>query len=249
VAAARHIGKGARRAMEPAPFFKPKCFVAGTEVLMHDGSSRPIEEIEPGDRVASRSDEGTQDSPVVEGRVTRVFRSVAQGSLLIRFDGGGTVETTDEHPFYVPGRGFVEAEDLRTGDRVAEDDGGLSVVAAVSRLTEPKEVYNLEVEGTHTYFVRAGDDWLWVHNQCRMPDAWGLPSTGSQRPLPNYEWRGRPGSRPGDSNGSWYNPKDGTVLYPDLNHPQPIGPHWDYKDTDGQWWRLFPNGDLGIKKQ
>ncbi|NJL55465.1 hypothetical protein HC928_09950, partial [bacterium] len=31
-------------------------------------------------------------------------------------------------------------------------------------------------------------------------------------------------------------------LHPDLNHPQPIGPHWDYKDTTGKQWRIFPDG-------
>ena len=42
-------------------------------------------------------------------------------------------------------------------------------------------------------------------------------------PGKGWEWCG-----PSDK-GSWYNPKAGESLRPDLNHPEPIGSHWDYK--------------------
>jgi hypothetical protein len=63
-----------------------------------------------------------------------------------------------------------------------------------------------------------------------------------------FEWRGRPGSTPGTKFGNWHNPKTGESLFPDLNHPMPIGPHWDYKDPLGKWWRIFPNGSKVPKK-
>ena len=34
------------------------------------------------------------------------------------------------------------------------------------RLPSTKEVFNFEVGGGHTYFVKAGGAWLWVHNLC-----------------------------------------------------------------------------------
>jgi hypothetical protein len=36
--------------------------------------------------------------------------------------------------------------------------------------------------------------------------------------------------------------------HPDLGHAPPVGPHWDYKDANGDWWRVFPNGKM-IKKR
>lgn len=57
-----------------------------------------------------------------------------------------------------------------------------------------------------------------------------------------YEWRGKPGSEPGSAQGNWYNPKTNESLRPDLNHSKPIGPHWDYRDASGKWWRIFPDG-------
>ncbi|MCM1260426.1 MAG: polymorphic toxin type 37 domain-containing protein [Prevotella sp.] len=55
-----------------------------------------------------------------------------------------------------------------------------------------------------------------------------------------FEWRGN--GKPGSSQGNWYNPSTGEILHPDLNHPQPIGPHWDFRDILRQWWRIFKNG-------
>ncbi len=38
---------------------------------------------------------------------------------------------------------------------------------------------------------------------------------------------------------NYYNPKTDQSLHPDLSHPEPYGPHWDWKDSNGQWWRLY----------
>ncbi len=55
-----------------------------------------------------------------------------------------------------------------------------------------------------------------------------------------YEWRG-------GEKGSWYNPKTSEVLRPDLHHKPPIGPHLDYRDPSGTWWRIFPDGGVAPK--
>ncbi len=61
------------------------------------------------------------------------------------------------------------------------------------------------------------------------------------------KWTGRPGSKPGSKDGNFYNPKTGESYRPDLEHGGPIGPHWDYKDPTGQWWRIFPDGSKVLK--
>jgi hypothetical protein len=33
----------------------------------------------------------------------------------------------------------------------------------------------------------------------------------------------------------------------DLNHAHPPGPDWDYRDRDGQWWRIFSDGRMEAK--
>lgn len=64
----------------------------------------------------------------------------------------------------------------------------------------------------------------------------------SKSPGSDWEWRGK--GEPESGKGSWYNPKTEESLHPDLNHPDPIGPHWDYTAPDGTEYRLNPDGSL-----
>jgi hypothetical protein len=66
----------------------------------------------------------------------------------------------------------------------------------------------------------------------------------SESPGPGWEWRG---SGPeGSSRGSWYNPLTDQSLHPDLDHPGPIGPHYDYSgpDTGGKSVRIYPGEEI-----
>lgn len=69
-----------------------------------------------------------------------------------------------------------------------------------------------------------------------------FPGKNPAKAPQGFEWRGKPGSKSGSNGGNWYNPKTGESLHPDLNHPGPIGPHWDYRNPSGNWFRIFPDG-------
>lgn len=69
---------------------------------------------------------------------------------------------------------------------------------------------------------------------------------GGKSPGKDWEWKGQ-SPTPGSKGGSWHNPETGEVLYPDLDHGLPVGPHWDYKDQNGDWWRLFPDNTVKLK--
>lgn len=75
------------------------------------------------------------------------------------------IETTDEHPFFVKGRGWTPANEIRPGDEVRTEDGWVPITSseATGRF-EP--VYNFRVADTHTYFVGT-PEWgfaVWAHN-------------------------------------------------------------------------------------
>jgi len=150
------------------------CFVAGTPVtkiassgsdtllsLLWDGSSgvqtTPVEQMKQGDQVVSRDPAtGKTEARRVERTTVRKVASVATVALA---DGvsGQVVQTliaTLEHPFYVVGKGFVEAADLGIGSQVVTRAGPPLVVkdVTVTSRREGYTVYNL-VEGNHTYFV------------------------------------------------------------------------------------------------
>jgi len=76
-----------------------------------------------------------------------------------------------------------------------------------------------------------------------------LPHSPTNKPpAPGFEWQGK--GPPGSNKGSWVK-GNGTpwkeTLHPDFNHPDPIGPHWDYKGLHGEEIRLYPDGSWRFK--
>jgi hypothetical protein len=67
----------------------------------------------------------------------------------------------------------------------------------------------------------------------------------SVSPGNGWEWRGKGG--PGSSDGSWYNPDTKESLHPDLDHPEPIGPHYDWKNSNKQNYRIYEYGRIEPK--
>jgi len=137
-----------------------KCFVAGTLIRTENGY-RPIEEIEVGDKVWAKDLAAGED----------VLREVDELSVretveLVRLTVAGAVlSTTAEHPFWVDGRGWIEAGDLVPGDVLSTPDGEAAVDAVVVEvLAEPATVYNFRVPGLHNYYALAGATPVLVHN-------------------------------------------------------------------------------------
>ena len=68
---------------------------------------------------------------------------------------------------------------------------------------------------------------------------------GSKSPGKDYEWKGKPPV--GGDKGSWVNKNTGEQLHPDLDHPSPVGPHWDYTDIYKVKWRIYPGNKFMLK--
>jgi G:T-mismatch repair DNA endonuclease (very short patch repair protein) len=71
------------------------------------------------------------------------------------------LRTTDEHPFWVEGRGWTRADSLVPGSTL-DTLGGPAMVLALSFTGERTTVHNISVAGNPNYFV--GPDGVWVHN-------------------------------------------------------------------------------------
>lgn len=69
----------------------------------------------------------------------------------------------------------------------------------------------------------------------------------AKAPGPGYEWRGS--GTPESGRGNWYNPTTGESMHPDLSHADPIGPHWDYRDSSGREFRIMPDGSVEPKER
>ncbi len=162
------VSIGSRASRQPsasrvAQIAKDACFVAGTMILMADGSKKPIEEIQPGDLVMSR-DEATGKTEAKE--VVRVFERGSNALVVISLANGEEIKTTPEHPFWVEGKGWTIAGDLKTVDRLTTTSS-TSSIASIQWKRTPTKVYNFEVKDYHTFFVSANGTDVWVHNQCK----------------------------------------------------------------------------------
>jgi RHS repeat-associated protein len=167
-AAANDVGEmrgGARGAAgEAAEAVQCPCFAAGTLVSTENGLE-PIDEIQVGEKVLSRDEHTglTSYQPV-----TQRFVTPDKELTELKFElPNGTTETiyaTPTHPFWVEGQGWVVARDLELGVNIETAEHGLARLSATLSLAKRDTVYNLEVEGLHTYFVGHGQQW--VHNAC-----------------------------------------------------------------------------------
>ena len=141
------------------------CFIAGTTILTATGLVA-IEKLAAGDKVISTNPDTleTAEKTVLETYVRQVNKLV---HITIN---GEEIVTTDNHPFYVQDRGFINAGNLLVGDKLISVNGeDLTIEDYYIELTEePVSVYNFQVEDFHTYFV--GDCAVWVHNANYLTD-------------------------------------------------------------------------------
>ena len=140
------------------------CFIAGTMVLTATGLVA-IERLKAGDVVISTNLDTLETAPktVLETYVRKVDKLV---HLTIN---GEEIVTTDNHPFYVQGRGFINAGNLLVGDKLISVNGEDLFVEKhyIEETDVPVDVYNFQVEDHHTYFV--GESAVWVHNDMCQP--------------------------------------------------------------------------------
>jgi intein/homing endonuclease len=84
--------------------------------------------------------------------------------------GGEVIRTTDEHPFWIVGKGWTKASELRIGDLLVSHDGQTAPVDDILDTGIWETVYNFRVADCHTYFV-GSDEWcfsVWAHNSCTV---------------------------------------------------------------------------------
>ncbi|WP_275592942.1 RHS repeat-associated core domain-containing protein [Actinokineospora baliensis] len=141
-------------------------FIAGTLVLLADGSTKPIEEVRVGDVVAnSAPGGGVEAHPVTDLHITD--KDTTYVTLTVAHGGGvGRVVVTDHHLFFdTERRVWTRADELALGTRLRTPDG-TAVVADARVHTMTTRTYDLTVETVHTYYVLAGPAAVLVHN-CR----------------------------------------------------------------------------------
>ncbi|MFF7633057.1 polymorphic toxin-type HINT domain-containing protein [Kitasatospora sp. NPDC008050] len=146
-------------------------FPAGTNVIMADGSDRAIETLRVGDRVLATDPATGATGPQP---VTDTFGHSTTRLVDIDTERAGRITSTVGHRFYVDGAGWREVSDLHVGDVLVGSDGVRNPVAGLHEQTGATQaVYDLTVDGSHTFYVRGSQSagaGILVHN---CFDLWG----------------------------------------------------------------------------
>ncbi|MEV4640471.1 RHS repeat-associated core domain-containing protein [Actinoplanes sp. NPDC049548] len=139
-------------------------FTADTEVVMADGSRRRIADVRAGDRVLAAPGE-RPDARAVPRTVRTVIQGVGAKHLTRITIGDDHLVATDGHPFWLPREHrWADAGTLRPGQWLRTAAGTYVQITAVDHETAWETVFNLTVDGYHTYFVGAGAATALVHN-------------------------------------------------------------------------------------
>ncbi|MEU9305835.1 polymorphic toxin-type HINT domain-containing protein [Streptomyces sp. NPDC048269] len=153
---------------KPSATSAPSCnsFVPGTDVLLADGTSKPIEDLVTGDEVLATDPEtGESGTKTVTATIyTEGDKKYADVSVQTD-DGVKTITTTDHHPFWSESdQTWKNAGDLKPGTTLRTDEGSPVPVIRIRVYQATHETYNLTVTDFHTYYVLAGAAPVLVHN-------------------------------------------------------------------------------------
>lgn len=143
------------------------CVVAGTKITLSNGHEKNIETIGPGDSVLTA---GSGDLQLEKSCVT-VIDSVVHDCLIeVSFAGAGSLKSTDDHPYFVDGKGWcsfnpkstftnykIPAKQLVPGDLCLYYENGelkKTTVKKILRLKGAYMTYNLTgLSKNHSYFA------------------------------------------------------------------------------------------------
>lgn len=130
-------------------------FIAGTKVLMADGSYKNIEDIKIGDFVMGFN-EDTKENKASE--VINTFHNSQednQGYLIIN----RRLKITKEHEVFINGI-WMQIGSAKIGDGLKLVNGAEEIIESIEKIDEKVETFNLEIKDAHNYHA---EDVL-VHN-------------------------------------------------------------------------------------
>ena len=136
-----------------------RCFIAGTEITLGNNDIKNIENVVVGDEVLTYNEDVKENEVGIVGELKQ---HEVDSVLKISFFDGNTISTTNEHPFYVSGKGWVKAQELIKEDVCKKTDGSTSPITSIEKIEGKHLVYNLlNVSENHNFYANG----ILVHNK------------------------------------------------------------------------------------
>lgn len=137
------------------------CFEKETLVNTKNGFVK-IENVKVGDEVYTLNEENNK---IELNKVLNIFEHKISDKMCNIELNGEFIKSTLNHPYYTKNRGWVDAIELKKGDilvNVSQQEVVLTKDAFIDMTENVYNVYNLEIENNHNYFV--GEESVLVHN-------------------------------------------------------------------------------------
>lgn len=137
---------------------RSSCLVAGTPIWTDRGAAA-VDKMHVGDRVLA------QDPDTGELAYKLVLQTTVRehsGTITIGLTGGKPIVASGGHPFWVAGKGWVNARHLKAGMLLHGVEGATEIESVEIDDEANQTVYNLVVEDFHDYF--AGEEHLLLHD-------------------------------------------------------------------------------------
>uniref|UniRef100_UPI00374CEA8F polymorphic toxin-type HINT domain-containing protein n=1 Tax=Streptomyces asiaticus TaxID=114695 RepID=UPI00374CEA8F len=143
-------------------------FLPGTEVLLADGTAKPIEDVQLGDtiKVTDPKTGKTTARKVVGTIITKDDKEFVDLTVnASKGKGAAALVSTSTHPFWVDSeRKWIKAGDLKPGMTLHAPSGGRVTVKGARHFVKYQRTHDLTVAGVHTYYVLADRTPVLVHN-------------------------------------------------------------------------------------
>lgn len=157
-------------------------FTADTNVIMADGSTKPLDEVKVGDKVEATDPANGKTSPQ---KVIQVWVNHDSDLMDVTVKAGGktsTIHATQKHLFWdVTRHAWTEADRLARGDQMRTNDGALATVAGTVVVPGAADMWDLTVQTSHDFYVVTTTSNILVHNCPVDPrDVHGSDRVGSR---------------------------------------------------------------------
>ncbi|MFD8690717.1 polymorphic toxin-type HINT domain-containing protein [Streptomyces sp. NPDC059651] len=154
-------------------------FLPGTKVLLADGKTKNIEDVDKGDEVLATDPETgkSQKKKVIATILTKDDKHFTELTLKTSH-GNATIVATDTHPFWsTDQRKWIDAGDIQPGTTLRNASGTSIKVLETRHYAKQQTTHDLTIDRVHTYYVLAEDTPVLVHNCDRA----GLDFTDAER--------------------------------------------------------------------
>ena len=129
------------------------CFLEGTKILMSDGTSKNIENVQVGNKILTRASDNSPQ--LVVDTVVNTYRHAVTDYLTIN----NSLNVTWIHRIYI-NNAWHEAKDARVGDMLLDEYGNFVKITSITPHLGQFVVYNLTTSHYHTFFANG----FYVHN-------------------------------------------------------------------------------------